>query len=274
MDSRGVGPRPDDGGRRHVCPRASNAEQLHREDRHETYTEDEKAHGLEAGRIEDRDDEDGADVVDDRQGEQQDPERRGHTAAQQGQHPTAKAMSVAIGMPQPLDGSRPQLSSRKSTPEPASRRRLPRAVKRRSAQLAQLAPVDLATDLEPDDEEEDRHHPVVDPEMQIALEGEGTQPHAEAEGARARRSFRPGRVCPDQRDGGGGEEENSARRFDGEESLDWSQGALSQLAGGPPATGRASVGSGGGSFVSQIGHHTHARPENGGWRPDQAVELL
>ena len=40
------------------------------------------------------------------------------------------------------------------------------------AELAQLARVDLAPDLEPDDEEEDHHQAVVDPEVQIALERE------------------------------------------------------------------------------------------------------
>jgi hypothetical protein len=39
-------------------------------------------------------------------------------------------------------------------------------------QLAELTVVDLATDLEANHEKKDRHEPVVDPEVQITLEGE------------------------------------------------------------------------------------------------------
>ena len=69
----------------------------------------------------------------------------------------------------------------------------------------------LALDLEPNDEEEDRHQPVVHPEMTAPCE------NAAAEGQRdiclphGVIGVFPGRVSPDKRDGGDGEQKNAAR---------------------------------------------------------------
>ena len=89
--------------------------------------------------------------------------------------PTANAMSVAIGIPQPAMEPRPRFSAAKmhaGTNMPPTAAASGSAARRSS--LSSPA-VDLATDLEPDDEEEDRHQPVVDPEVQISLEKEGPE---------------------------------------------------------------------------------------------------
>ena len=84
--------------------------------------------------------------------------------------PTAIAMSVAIGMPQPsrpvtagVDGEVDQ--RRDDHPADGGDRR-----HRRLPAVAQLAVDQLALDLQADDEEEDRHQPVVDPLPQVELD--------------------------------------------------------------------------------------------------------
>jgi hypothetical protein len=50
---------------------------------------------------------------------------------------------------------------------------------RSSACVAQLAAVDLVPNLEADDEEEDRHQPVVDPKVQVAAKREAADLEAD-----------------------------------------------------------------------------------------------
>ncbi len=52
-------------------------------------------------RVEERDDDDGAEIVDDGERQQEDLERAGDARADSARIPTAKAMSVAVGMAQP-----------------------------------------------------------------------------------------------------------------------------------------------------------------------------
>ncbi len=151
--------------------------------------------------------------------------------------PTAKAMSVAIGTPQPLMEGRPWFSDGvdQGRDEHAAQRRGQRECG--APKLAQLPAVDLATDLEPDDEEEDRHQPVVDPEMEVALEGEGTDLEAEGRVPQRRVGVLPGRVRPDQRDGGGQQQDDPAGGLDAQEALDGRIGAPRERARGLPAPG-------------------------------------
>ena len=77
--------------------------------------------------------------------------------------PMAKAMSVAIGMPQPCGAgsSRVERQVDQRRNDHAADRREDR--QHRLAANRQLADEELALDLEPDDEEEERHQQVVDP---------------------------------------------------------------------------------------------------------------
>ena len=76
-------------------------------------------------------------------------------------------MSVDIAAPQPCDPLPPALNARKIAiaatipPNAASNRN------RQALALAQLADVELALCLQPDDEEEERHQPLVDPVAEI-----------------------------------------------------------------------------------------------------------
>ena len=62
--------------------------------------------------VEDGDHDDGADVVGDRQRQQEHLGRAGDPGAESATTATAKAMSVAMGMPQPWELSAPALNSR------------------------------------------------------------------------------------------------------------------------------------------------------------------
>ena len=84
--------------------------------------------------------------------------------------PSAKAMSVAIGMPQPLRSVAAGVEreeDRGGHDHPAERghRR-----QRDGAPVAQLAGDELALDLHPDDEEEHRHQQVVDDVAEVLVE--------------------------------------------------------------------------------------------------------
>ena len=89
--------------------------------------------------------------------------------------PTAKAMSVAAGIAHPRAPSPPAVSSdedrdrQRHAADGGDRRQ------RRGAPVAQLAHHQLALDLQPDDEEEHRHQPVVDPVVQVQRPQLGAQ---------------------------------------------------------------------------------------------------
>ena len=89
---------------------------------------------------------------------------------------------------------------------------------RRLPPVAQLAEDQLALDLEPDDEEEDRHQPVVDPVPQVELElrsARAGSPSGVCQSGVVARL--PRRVGPHERDRRGHEEQDPARGLGGEE---------------------------------------------------------
>ena len=90
--------------------------------------------------------------------------KRGPTSASR---PSANAVSVDIATPQPCAEGRPALKTRidrdrdRHPAEPGQQRQ------RESPPLPQLAEVELAPRLEPDDEEEERHQPAVHPVAEV-----------------------------------------------------------------------------------------------------------
>ena len=81
--------------------------------------------------------------------------------------PMQKAMSVAIGMPQPAAPGVPRLKARKiaaGTTMPPDRGDRGSAARR---QVRSSPDDELALDLHAHDEEEDRHQPVVDDLVQV-----------------------------------------------------------------------------------------------------------
>jgi hypothetical protein len=84
----------------------------------------------------------------------------------------------------------------------------------------------LSANLKPDDEKENRHQPFVDQEMNITIEAEVSKPDAYRDVPEVRVQGAPGRIGPQQSHNGCNHEDDAARGFDCQESLDRSQDAL------------------------------------------------
>ena len=116
--------------------------------------------------------------------------------------PTANAMSVAMGMPQPSAPSDPPAMARKITagvimpPERRGRRQ------QGSARRRQLAMHQLALDLQPGEEEEQRHQAVVHPLLQVQVDLEDVRVNRDVGVPQLGVGVAPGRVRPHQRDDG------------------------------------------------------------------------
>ena len=140
------------------------------------------ASGREVAGVEDRDDDDGAQVVDDGERRQEHLERQRHAAAERRQHAQREG-DVGGG------GDRPALERRGIAPvdRHVDQRRHGHAAHRADhrqgdlRRLRQRALDDLALDLEPDQQEEERHQAVVDPEQDRLVEDERSQREAEAD---------------------------------------------------------------------------------------------
>ena len=139
-------------------------------------------------------------------------------------------MSVAIGTPQPADPGRPSVEPRVDRGRHDHAAQGGRDRQRGPLAPGQLAGQQLALDLEPDDEEEDRHQPVVDPVGQRQLQADGAGPQAGRQVQQALVGPGPGRVRP--REGGHRrrDQDDAARRLVGEEVA--RPGAAGRRAGG------------------------------------------
>ena len=132
--------------------------------------------------------------------------------------PTAKAMSVAIGIPQPAAavaaGRVEGEVERGRHHHPADRGH---DRQRGGPGVAQVAVDQLVLDLQPDHEEEDHHQRVVDPVLQrlVEVQRPGVQDDVGVPERVVRR--RPRAVGPDQRDGRGEQQQQRARRLDAQE---------------------------------------------------------
>ena len=171
--------------------------------------------------VDDRDHDDGADVVDDRQGQQDSTFRRArHPSPSRASTPRAKAMSVAIGMPQPAAPAPPALtrpgSSAAGTTMPPSAAKAGSAASRA---VAQLAAHQLPLDLEPHDEEEEGHQPVVHPVAEVLGAVERADPEDDLGAPEAVVATPPRRVGPHERDHRRDEQHDAAGRLDVQELL-------------------------------------------------------
>src|SRR5262249_9189949 len=128
--------------------------------------ESQREHGQRVG-IEYRDDDDGGEVVDDRQREQEDLQRGRNPRPEQRQHRDGER-DVGGGWYRPAAHGFRIAEIEGGVDE---RRRVHAAERGdawqgRAIEARQLAGQHLALDLEADQEEEDRHQPVVDPQEQ------------------------------------------------------------------------------------------------------------
>ena len=107
--------------------------------------------------------------------------------------PTANAMSVAIGMPQPSLAGDAEVEREEDQRRERPSRRALRSPGARPSGVAEVALDELALDLEPDHEEEDGHQPVVDPVAQVVGDRQVADAEREVGVPRSRRSRCPRR---------------------------------------------------------------------------------
>ncbi len=178
-----------------------------------------RAH-IEAVRVEDSDHQHRAEIVHDRQGQQEDLERQADSIAEQRQD---------------AEGER-DVGRHRDTPTPDARcpgvecdedeRGHDHATERRgdrkggSPPALQLADDEFALDLETDEEEEDRHEQVVDPEQQRLLERPLAEPEARPELEHLEVARRPRRVGPGERRDRGDDQNDAAGALGPDELLD------------------------------------------------------
>ena len=118
------------------------------------------------GRIEKRDDRDRAHVVDDRDGDEEQLQRRRRTLAEQRQHAHCKGDVGRRGNRPPLGQSRRAAGKSDVDHRGDGHARCGRDERQPPAVPAREPPIDeLALDLQPDEQEENRHQPVIDPQM-------------------------------------------------------------------------------------------------------------
>ena len=121
--------------------------------------------------IEDRDDQDGAEIVDDGERRQEHLQGERHAAAERGQHAQRKG-DVGGGRDRPA-AQRRRIAPVEGDVEGGRHRHAADGAgdrQRHLRGLRQRALHDLALDLEPDQQEEERHQPVVDPQHQRLAE--------------------------------------------------------------------------------------------------------
>jgi hypothetical protein len=172
---------------------------------------------LEVGRVEHRDHQDRADVVDDREGQQEQPCRRRDPAAEQAEHPDRERdvgrhrdPPTPAGVAAACDRDVDQRGDRHA-PERSSDRQ------RGRARVAEVTADELVLDLQADDEEEDDHQRVVDPVLEALLDAEVSDLEAHVGVPEVEVRLRPGRVRPHERCRRGQEQQDRARRLDPEE---------------------------------------------------------
>ena len=184
------------------------------------------------------DDDDGTEVIDDRQGEQEHLQRRRDTAPEQRHHPDGEgdvgghrdSPPAAFGSTG-VEGEIDHCGHDHAT-EGGHRRQGGLAA------VAQLADRPLAFDLQADDEEEDRHQPVVDDVVEVL--GEMERPDGDVDRRRPQRlvTGAPRRVRPHQRHHRGRRQEYSTGRLDTQEpvqrSSDTGQPRVTVEKGGRP----------------------------------------
>ena len=193
-------------------PRAHPPLHEHSEHRNRNDGQGQPADGEVVGE-EHRDDRDGQQVIDDRECEQEGPQCLGQVAADHGQHGQSEgdvrgrgdrpARAVAV----PGGRVDPQVEQgRDRHPSEGGRDR-----QRRAARIAQIARDELALELQPGDEEEDRQQPVGCPGTQRQVEMQRRRAHTGL--AHCLVGVAPWRVCPHQRHECSRHEQRAADRF-------------------------------------------------------------
>ncbi len=194
------------------------------------------------GGVGDRDDQDGTDVVHDRQGEEQDLQRKGDTRAEQGQEPDHERnvgghRDAPASPPGPAAFHRQVDGGGHDHPPEGRRDR-----QRRLPGVLEFAEGDFALDLQADDEKEDGHQPVVDPEQERLVQLEAPECEADPRLPDFGERGGPRRIGEDEGEHRAGEQHDAAGRLDVQEADGGLQQGFDQGAPGFPLRSRGVVG--------------------------------
>ena len=135
--------------------------------------------------VEDRDDDDAADVVDDSQGEDEDAGAERDARTGEVTTPTAKAMSVATGMPHPPAPARARVERGEDERRHDHPTERGDGGERRGAAVAQLAQDQLALDLQARQQEEQGHRPSLTSRVDVMSSCADADPAGSANGGRS-----------------------------------------------------------------------------------------
>ena len=214
VDARLENRQPQDDTNNHIDRDVPNAGELHQQ-----YEDDESDGGKrpadgKVGRVEDRDDDDRADVVDDGKGQEKDLHRLRDTITEQGDDADGEGNvgghrdAPTVGAdPASVEGEEDQ-GRHDHAAERGHRRECG------SARVGEFAADEFLLDFEPDDEEEDNHQGIVDPRLKRLVDREQrAEFETDVEVDEGLVGVLPRRVGPHQRNDGGEDQEKSAGRL-------------------------------------------------------------
>ena len=206
-----VDPHPD--GQDQVDHGVADAEALGDDDQDQEAQRQGELGEVQVPRVEDGDDQDRPQVVGDGQGGEEHLEPDGHPLAEERQHPQGEGDVRGHGHA-PAPGRLPagveeeEEERRRDHPAQGRRHRQDRLV-----EGGQPAHHHLPLDLEPDDEEEDRHQEVVDPVVQRHRVVVLADLEAQLDVEQMEVGLGPGRVRPGQGHQGAGQQDDAARHL-------------------------------------------------------------
>ena len=187
------------------APDAEPAEEEHDAEQPDGDTERDRVDAL---RVDAGDDGERADVVRDREGQDEDAEAKRAAAAEERDHAEReRGVGRDHDPPALARVAREREVGERGHDHPADRRRDRNAD---TAAVAELAHVELAADLEPDDEEEERHQAVVHPVAEVLREHPVAEPERELRAPELLVGIAPRPVRPHERHEHRGEQGDGA----------------------------------------------------------------
>ena len=215
VDARLENRQPQDDTHEHVERDVPDAGELHQQHQGDESDGGKRPADRKVGGVEDRDDDDRADVVDDGKGQEKDLHRLRNTITEQGDDADGEGNvgghrdAPTVGAdPASVEGEEDQ-GRHDHAAERGHRRECG------SARVGEFAADEFLLDFEPDDEEEDNHQGIVDPRLKRLVDREQRAKfEADVEVDEGLVGVLPRRVGPHQRNDGGEDQEKSGGRLD------------------------------------------------------------
>lgn len=163
---------PDDDSRKDVGECRAKAEPLEPENHQHAGRCDDEAAEIEPARVEHGDDQNRNDIVDDGQCEQKDPDIGGDRTSEQCEHADGERDVCGRGYCPAMAASRHAVEAQINQGGNGNAAESRHNREHGLVEFAECTLMELATNLQAHDQEEDRHQRVIDPEVQRCGEGE------------------------------------------------------------------------------------------------------